>query len=264
MSNHNGVPIWEVEIPVAGNFALSERISINARKEIETSQAFYSNVRIMPKEYGALFLLTAFAPNSEQAKQVGLVFLGRMLDVLSLDTGIALSVFDNENFFYRAVECRAKPILNRDSFVDAFNRSRILALSDTTYLRALGWFRKGLNTSDPLDRFLSFWIPIETVASKYNPNKERCSDRGSICHIWECFKYVWGDCSDWPIIGGDSTWIDNGNRNRVAVAHGTISPDVESVADVYSMLSDLESVSRQFLKDWYTNLPLDADTSRME
>jgi hypothetical protein len=34
-------------------------------------------------------------------------------------------------------------------------------------LRGLGWYRKGLYTEDPFDKFLAFWNAIEIVAAYY-------------------------------------------------------------------------------------------------
>lgn len=263
MPNHRGIPIWDVEIPISGLVTVQRKFSLNVRKEIIDTEEFYSNVRVEPKDYGFLVRLTAFAPDAEQAEQAGLVFLGRMLDVMSIKHDIALNPINPDIEFRNKYKRRVKLILGKDAFVEAFKKSRILALSQTTYLRALGWFRKGKSTTDPLDKFLAFWVAIETVASKYNPNKQACAARGSICHIWESFKHIWGECPDWPIIPGKRDWIDNGNQRRVEVAHGTIATDVESVARISEMLPEVEKVSRIFLLDWFGELEIDLDPALM-
>jgi len=262
--NHRGIPVWEVEIPVLGLVSLNSSISINVRKEINDSEAFYSDVRVQPKDYGFLVKLTAFAPSPSQAEEAGLVFLGRMLDVLSIQIDTSLNVINQNLSIKQKNDTRVKRLLDQSMFVNAFKEARELSLSETTYLRALGWFRKGKYTTDPLDKYLAFWISIETVAGKYNPNKSSCSGRGSICHIWESFKHVWGECSEWPIIPSNSNWIDSGNRKRVDIAHGTIATDVESVSSISSSIEEVEAVSRQFLIDWKPCLSVEVDPSLME
>lgn len=264
MSDHNGIPVWEVEVPVVGLISIRHSFNLNVRKEINHPEAFYSEVSITPKDYGFLANLTAFAPTSFQAEQAGLVFLGRMLDVLCLQIDIALSVMNPSIVIRNSGQPRVKRVSNQNDIRNAFFEARRLTITESTYLRALGWFRKGKYTNDPLDRFLAFWIAIETVASKYNPNKDVCKNKGSICHIWESFKHVWGEYEDWPLIGGKANWIDSNNEKRVNVAHGTIATDIESVSDITNSLDEVEAVSREFLIDWHTQLSVNVDPQLME
>lgn len=264
MPDHRGIPVWDVEIPIVGLVSIRRSFELNVRKEIYDSKAFYSEIRVAPKGYGFLVSLTAFAPTASQAEEAGLVFLGRMLDVLSTQLGTALSVMSPSVLVRQTGEPRVKRCIGRDEVLEAFLESRKLTLSETTYLRALGWFRKGLCTTDPLDRFLAFWNAIEVVASKYNPNKHECKKRGSICHIWESFKHCWGACENWPLIAGKSEWIDENNKKRKGVAHGTIATDVESVSNITASLTELEAVSRQFLLDWRHMLTVTVDPRLME
>lgn len=263
MPDHRGIPIWELEIPVAGLVSVQHSLSLNVRKEIQDLEAFYSNVIVVPKDYGFLIKLTAFAPTPDQAEEAGLVFLGRMLDVLSLNIDASLNIMNQHLSIIGKEEARVKRVLDQSTFIVAFKDARELTLSETTYLRALGWFRKGKCTPDPLDKFLSFWSAIETVAAKYNPNKQECANRGSKCHIWECFKHVWGDCSDWPLIPGKANWIDLCNEKRTHVAHGTIATDVESVRSISSLVPEVEAVCHRFLEDWKSELLLNVDPELM-
>lgn len=264
MPDHRGIPVWEVEIPVVGLLSIQRGFTHKVRKDIHHPEVFYSKITITPKDYGFLASLTAFAPTSSQAEQAGLVFLGRMLDVLSVQVDIALSVMSPLLVIRQSSQPTVKRVTDREKILDAFLEARRLTLSETTYLRALGWFRKGKCTNDPLDRFLAFWIAIETVACKYNPNKDACTKRGSICHIWESFKYVWGDCDNWPLIGGKTDWIDSNNGKRVEIAHGTIATDIESVSSITVSLGEVEAVSREFLLAWRPQLSVNVDQRLME
>ena len=262
--NHGGFPVWEVEIPVVGLIFVRRAFTLNVRKEVHHAEAFYSEVKITPKDYGLMASVTAFAPLSSHAEEAGLVFLGRMLDVLTVRTDIALSAMSPSSIVRQGGQLRVKRLIDREDFRDAFLEARRLTLSESTFLRALGWFRKGKCTTDPLDRFLAFWIAIETVAQKYNPNKPACASRGSICHIWESFKAVWGDCERWPLIGGKTDWIDLNNKKRVEVAHGSIATDVESVSRIVDSLSEVEAVSRRFLMDWRPKLTVNVDPGLLD
>jgi hypothetical protein len=49
----------------------------------------------------------------------------------------------------------------------AFHEAHRHAVNNPPFLRGLGWYRKGLYTEDPFDKYLAFWNAIEIVASKY-------------------------------------------------------------------------------------------------
>lgn len=250
MTMHDNIPIWEVDISVIAAVAIRNDIHFNARKELENSEPFYSNVRIRNIEHGFKVTLTAFAPNSELAEKAGLLFLGKMLDVLSLKYNIPIQLDLTKNILIPRINDPVRRILDRDDFRAAFQESRLLSLTETTFLRSLSWFRKGKYTQDPFDRFLAFWNSIETVSSKYNPNKTNCKDRGSICHIWECFKIIWGECKDWEVIGGKMTWIDECNEHRLNIAHGIVPIDIEMVEMVLGKMDELELITHKFLTEW--------------
>lgn len=250
MSYHDKIPVWEVDITVIGPVSINNRINFNTRKELEHPDPFYSEINIDRAENGFKATITAFAPNPNLAEKAGILFFGRMLDVLSLQTNLPLQLDLTKNVLVPANNERVRRRLDRNDFPNAFREARLLSMTETTFLRALGWFRKGKYTQDPFDKFLAFWNSIETVASKYNPNKDNCKDKGSICHIWECFKTLWGDCDSWEIIGGQSDWIDICNKHRKDIAHGIIPIEINFVDTVLSKISELENVSAKFLIDW--------------
>jgi len=263
MPYHDGIHVWEVEIPVIGPVKINRRFSLIARKELQTDEPFYSHIYIEPQHYGFLIRLSAYAPNEYKAEIAGLVFLGRMLDVLSLNCDISIAVLNDKHTIEKNNSITTRRILDQNDFKKAFTESRKLIIKQPTFLRALGWYRKGKYTTDPLDKFLAFWNSIETVASKYNPHKDYCSNRGSICHIWECFKELWGECESWPIIANQNDWIDKGNEYRKDIAHGLITTDIESLTLISQMSIDVEKVSNAFLYGWHENLELDVENELM-
>ncbi len=250
MPHHDNIPIWEVDIAVIAPISIREEINFNARKELEHPDPFYSTIRVRHIENGFIATVTAFAPNSELAEKAAILFFGRMLDVLSLRLNLTLQLDLSNNVFLPRNTDNVRRIIERRDFKEAFKESRLLSLTESTFLRSLSWFRKGKYTQDPFDKFLAFWNSIETVASKYNPNKINCKGKGTICHIWECFKIVWGECADWEFIGGQEGWIDMCNKHRKNIAHGIIPIEVDFVEKVVEKLEELENVAHKFLNDW--------------
>ena len=109
--------------------------------------------------------------------------------------------------------------LNVTNGVDLFKRHAFLGFSEQAILRALGWYRKGLYTEDPFDKFLAFWNSIEIVAGKYHPPIPEGRPTGSKSQIWQCFKAIWGECEGWPTISGDTDWIDDNYEIRFGRLH---------------------------------------------
>lgn len=250
MPYHDNIPIWEVDITVIGPVSITNNIRLNTRKELEHPDPFYSEISIVGTNNGFKATVTAFAQNSNLAEKAAILFFGRMLDVLSLRLDLSLQLDLTRNVLIPANNESIRRRIDRDDFNNAFREARLLSITETTFLRSLGWFRKGKYTQDPFDKFLAFWNSIETVASKYNPNKPNCKGKGTICHIWECFKTLWGECDSWEFIAGQTNWIDTCNKYRKDIAHGIIPIEIDFIEAVLSKILELENVSRKFLVDW--------------
>lgn len=250
MPDHNNIPSWEVMISVIAPVLINDNIMFYARKDLKYPYPFYSEINIYKNKYGFNATVTAFAPNTELAEKAATLFFSRMLDVLSLNLNLSFQLDLSKNVFLPNNNETVKRIVERQDFQNAFDEARLLSLTETTFLRSLSWFRKGKYTQDPFDKFLAFWNSIETVASKYNPNKINCKKKGTICHIWECFKTIWDNCENWPFIGNKKEWIDQCNKFRKDIAHGIIPIDVDSVEKVVEKLPELENVAHKFLLDW--------------
>jgi len=173
-----------------------------------------------------------------------------MLDALAvqIDQPLYLSLYNRRTNFSETYNTRR--IIQRDEWRAAFREARLLSLSKTDFLRALGWYRKGLYAEDPFDKFLAFWNSIEIVAGKYHPPIPRGSPTGSKSQIWESFKAIWGECSQWPIITGNMDWIDTQYETRLQIAHGTEPIDIETVESVLGKLETVQQVAHDFLIKW--------------
>ena len=57
--------------------------------------------------------------------------------------------------------------IEQEEFESAFREAHFLGLGSPSFMRSLGWYRKGLTADDPLDKFLAYWNAIEVVASRY-------------------------------------------------------------------------------------------------
>ncbi len=245
--------IWEVEITVFGSVKVKDRQRFRTQKGHRVMNPFFSDISIRNFGEGLIITVTAKATSSQLANDAALVFVGQMLDYLVIDLGgeqqLKVSLH-NGRTNYLTRENHIKRILTEEEIKQAFKESLSLSLKHPVFLKAYSWYRKGLYTEDPFDKFLAFFNSIELVASKYHPQND-AAKKGSKSQIWECFKAIWGECSEWPLyIRGNNKWIDKNYETRKEIAHGLAIVNIEEVGKVSSMITSIQNVAYLFLRDW--------------
>jgi hypothetical protein len=180
-----------------------------------------------------------------------------MLDALTLTVNRPMYLSLTERKRAGAREHDVRLVIEPSAIGSAFHEADRLARDRPSFLRSLGWYRKGLTNDDPLDKFLAFWNAIEIVASKFyhyvpSIDKERAK-QGSKSQVWECFKALWGECKKWPVIPGLDKWIDESYSVRKDVAHGVTFIDIHKVSAVAKRLPVIQEVCYHFLRGWHEN-----------
>jgi hypothetical protein len=250
-----GQPTWEIKLSIDGPIKTNFSQSLKIFKEFREDDPFYSDVKITNTAYGVLVNVTAFAATADLAHKAALIFVGKMLDSLSLKLRQPLFLSFTEERANRKYSDNIRRIIERDEWISAFKDARLLNKEEPTFLRALGWYRKGLYTDDPYDKFLAFWNSIEIAASKYH-QKTKKTKKGSKNQIWECFKILWGECEKWPVISGNEQWISGNYETRKDIAHGLTTITVEEVKKIVAKLEEVEDVAYNFLAGWRNQLEL--------
>lgn len=240
--------VYEVELIVLGPILTQRPISFNTDKELNLGNIFTSNINIKTHPHGLKIASTVRTANEDRAFKVALLFIGKMLDVLSIKTNAPLLV-TNSDIKNIADGNTVRALIQEEEFRQCFELARSLNLNQTTFLRALNWYRKGLYTEDPFDKFLAFWNSINVVAAKYHTPSQR-TQRGTINQIWDCFSTLWGDLGRWEFINGDERWINENNEIRNNIAHGVIPVEIDYVQNVITRLSAVQSVAYKFLTEW--------------
>lgn len=243
-------PVWEVTFFVYGPVTVTRRLNLNEPKGFRLQDPFYSDIEIKRTNSGIEATVTAYASTEQLAYKAALLFFGQMLDalVIQVDQPLYLSLYNRRSNFNEVYNTRRR--IEKEDWRAAFREARLLALTETTFLRALSWYRKGLYTEDPFDKFLAFWNSIEIVAGKYHPLIPEDKPQGSKSQIWESFKALWGECEKWPVISGNTDWIDNNYDIRKEIAHGTKPIEIEAVEAVLDKLDIIKQVAHIFLKEW--------------
>jgi hypothetical protein len=246
------LPTWIIGLYVNGPVSVKQTIKFSALKGWQSGQdPFYSDIEIENNERNGLkVFVSAFASTEHLANQAALFFFGQILDALAIEINlpISLSLFDKSNKTEEKYTSRR--LITSDEWENSYKES--WRLKEETFLRAMGWYRKGLYTEDPFDKFLAFWNSIEIIAGKYHPKSEKTKNK-SKSQIWESFKLLWGDISYWPHIPNQDSWIDENYAIRKDIAHGINSVDAFEVERIINKLSLIEKVAYSFIKDWRAN-----------
>lgn len=249
---NESLPKWTTDIFVNGPIEIEHDITFRSRKDIEYGDPLYSNIVIRKERDRVKLSVNSFAEDAELGKKAAFIFSGLALDVLSVKTmsPLYISIY-KKNQRYNSLANEVKRIITEDEWKFAFKESRLLTLTEPTFLRALGWYRKGLITEDPFDKFLAFWNSIEVVAGKYHTRTDR-TQNGIKNQIWQCFQDLWGNIENWKLISGNQNWIDDNYQTRKDVAHGIISIDIDTIEAIVNKLQIIEKLAHIFLIEWRT------------
>lgn len=244
--------IYNVELLVSGPVTVRRLIDFRTDKELDLGNVFQSDISIRTHKQGFLISSTVFTADQDRAYKVALLFIGKMLDILAMRTNSPLIVSLNE---YRQFADRntVRAVIDRDEFRFCFELARELNLNENKLLRAFSWYRKGLYTEDPFDKFLAFWNAISVVADGYCNDNER-TRQGIINKIWDCFVTLWGECANWEYVNGNDRWVNDNNDIRNRIAHGGVTVDVQYVENVISQLPAVQNVAYKFLIEWAERL----------
>ena len=131
----------------------------------------------------------------------------------------------------------------------AFRRGREYDRKRRYFSRSLGWYRKGLNSEDPIDRLLAFWSALEGISSQYFRHSERTKE-GIINQICDCFDQLWGNVDNWKVIPGNAKVVNEFYAFRNGIAHGALNLDVDTIRKISSTLELYRSLVYRFLVDW--------------
>ncbi|MBK9103971.1 MAG: hypothetical protein IPL92_05245 [Saprospiraceae bacterium] len=244
--------IYNVELIISGPVTTKHIINFDTEKEIDLGNVFRSDILIKKHLQGFTISTTVYTANQDRAHKVALLFIGKMLDVLSMKTNLQLNVSLNE---YRQFANRSiiKAVIEEEEFRYCFDLARQLNLYENKLLRAFSWYRKGLYTEDPFDKFLAFWNSISVVADGYCNDNER-TKLGTVNRIYDCFITLWGDLPKWEYINGYDRWINDNNEVRNKIAHGGVTVDIHYIENVLNQLETVQNVAYKFLTQWANRL----------
>jgi hypothetical protein len=241
------MPEWVVKLAISGPIAVKSVLTIAVEKGF--NNPFLTTVKIRPAKHGVRVELVARAQNQLEANDAAVFFVGQMIDVLSFKLDLPLTVSLQGEQFQSGLSSNVHRIVTKPEFIDTFGVSRNYGLHRGVLIRALGWYRKGISSEDPIDKFIAFWCSLEGFGSVSARRNERTA-RGSINQICDCFNQVWGDVEDWKVIPNSANMLNELGELRNGISHGFMPVTIETIRDINEKLPVIQRLSYEFLKDW--------------
>ncbi|MFH1001139.1 MAG: methylamine utilization protein MauJ [Bacteroidota bacterium] len=246
------LPKWIVTIYASGPIVAENRFNFTKRKDINTAHALYSNIKVMNAHGGGLIIeLNVYAKNHNLAEKAAFTFLGYAFDVLSfkLNLPIELSVFDRRQSQRDQFPIRREITIKE--FSDSFDESRLLRLTEPFFLNAHSWFRKGLISENPIDKYLAFWNSIEILAANYHIKSEK-TKKGIKNQVWSIFHELFGETENWKTVILDyDNWINKTYFLRKEIAHGSGDiGETEFIESILDSTEELQIISMALLRKW--------------
>ena len=238
--------LWEVSLAISGPITVERPLNMNVQKGQE--QPFWTTLKVTKAPQGVKAEIVAKAINQEEANDAAIYFVGQALDVLSLHTRLPLYVGSLRGY-HHVGDTHVKKLIPEQEWRSAFQLGREYGINQAVLSRALSWFRKGLISEDPIDKFLAFWSSIECVGSVCARKTER-TKLGAVNQVCDCFDQLWENVADWKVIPNKASYINDFHETRNGIAHGYINVDVETVRRISQDLCVIQSLTTAFLSDW--------------
>lgn len=238
--------LYDVRMTLSG--AISVRNPINLEVMKGTRNPFMTNVKIANSRYGVDIKVQAYGRDTERAAQSALFFAGEMVNVLALrlNSPLHLGLADQD---IEVSNRSVRRIIGNEEWRDFFTLGRDYGLSRPVFSRAISWYRKGLNTDEPIDKLLAIWLSLEVIGKNFG-RKQGPTQSQIINQITSCFNCLWQNEAQWKVIPNASTWFYAVKNKRNDIAHGNFSVHPEYIQTIAEEAPQLQALAHAFLTDW--------------
>lgn len=249
------LPKWIVTIYVSGPITAENRFDFTKRKDIEYPHPLYSKIKVRNAPGGGLVIdASAYAQGESFAEKAALTFVGYAIDTLALSINLPITISLYDRKIAQGELHSIKREITIEDFSRSFDEARLLLFTERPFLNAVSWYRKGLTSENPIDKYLAYWNAIEVLGSNYHIKSEK-TKLGIKNQIWSIFHQLYGDPSNWTKVVPDYTeWINNTYFLRNEVAHGSGSiGESNFLQNILESTEELKAISFRLLNDWRVN-----------
>ena len=250
---------WEVELYISSHSKIDK--SIEFKSEKGDDDTFYSQINISNFYDGLKINIEAIAESEEDAIDAGYYFIGQALNYISYKENLP---FDLHKHLYQGQSQKrnARKILTKDDWVEAFKLGREIQRKRAeneddrepyAYLSmSLSWYRKSLNSKDPIDSFLSRWLVLERLCQETrliddSLKQEKTTDTDEGKNKGDIFYKIKQKLLTYEIeMNFDRLYKIKNRRNDIA--HGKFAINkIEIIKEIIEMNKDIKEVSHQLL-----------------
>ena len=180
-------------------------------------------------------------------------YLNLMFDVASIkyvcpflvNAGLDQGLSDGNRF----TGFHVSSILNEGDFDQSARIAFLFFTCEKDLSRSIGWYRRGISSSDSLFSFLGLWNSIETAAAKFCVKNEM-TEKGSKNQIYQIFKdYL--PRTGLSFFQDDAEmdqWIKDNYQMRLDIAHGLAATEISIFRRNDFLLPKLRKVATALLR----------------
>lgn len=247
--------MWEVELLISSKCKIDRKMSFRAEKG--DFDPFFSKVSI-DNYYNSLSIsIQAKANSEEDAIDAGFYFIGQALNYLSWKTKSPFELYKQLEQTQLRKKINAKQILDKEIWEKAFRFGREVHINKPKLAMSLGWYRKSLNSEDPIDSFLSTWLVIEILCNEIALSNEIVQEKnndnsngGSKGKIFYQAKQKIVQLN----INFDFDRLYEIKQRRNDIAHGSfVINNIDIIKEIIQMNNEIESIAHKLLTDEITN-----------
>jgi len=219
---------WSASVVIKGAISFSDRFCLNDVELRSRSQDIVATCRV-------------YANSSSNAQDIVIRKISDVLDIISFLSDQHMEIKGAVNLQSTGggiadlpASFSVRRILNEHDIQEIENYNQTLSDAQTTdYLRALSYYRKGLGSIDPFDKFVSFWQTIEIVINKV-------SGRGGIRNKAETF------FNHIPMLLPPEFEVYREMRNNIV--HGSKSRDIDQIRNVSGNIEGIKKLATLVLQ----------------
>lgn len=247
--------MWEIELLISSKCKIDKKMSFKAEKG--DYDPFFSKVNI-DNYYNSLSIsIQAKAYSEEDAIDAGFYFIGQALNYLSWKTKSPFELYKQLEQTQLRKKTNAKQILDKGIWEKAFRFGREVHINQPKLAMSLGWYRKSLNSEDPIDSFLSKWLVIETLCNEIELNtamvQEINFDKSNNGFKGKIFYQIKQKIQQLNINTNFDRLYDIKQR-RNDIAHGSfVINDIDIIKEIIQMNNEIEPIAHELLTNELTN-----------
>ncbi len=242
--------LWEVELLISSKCKIDNKISFKAEKG--DYDPFFSKISI-DNYYNSLSIsIQAKADSEKDAIDAGFYFIGQALNYLSWKTKSPFELYKQLEPAQLRKKTNARQILDRETWEKAFRFGREVHINMPKLAMSLGWYRKSLNSEDPIDSFLSRWLVLEVLCNEVRLTipeiiQEKDNDSDNRRFKGKIFYQIKQKLLELNI-NFDFNKLYNIKQRRNDIAHGSfIINDIDIIKDIIEMNNEIEPIAYKLL-----------------